>query len=415
MRLIEVSHSCLNDILNKEIPFKLAIENICNKNAIIREDRKSLTNIIGCSLRHFYIFANILSRSEKTFSDDQKIALYLYLTNRLFVPLISKDDMDSELTKYEINKEDIEAINQLSTDKTKLIPSSVPNDSIEYLHYRFNIPTWVLKMWMKHFKGYTYKIVKSINVPANHFLIKNSSLISDEELSRHSDFVPSNFEGLYKYEGKVGPMRHSLIRSGKMVLISPSEYYLYSLLDLDILRRIALYSEVQNNLPLQLEALLSKRYKMDVIAGSSEAYYQTKKDVETRQLNNVNVYQTGHSSIITCLSEKVHTFFVMPENTNFAELKKSPDYFNRIKQDQLDSYLANQKLALHDASEFVEDGGQLIYIVSTMNKKETLQITDDFLEKHPDFSLIEQKQFLPFDKYDSTYYFAIFKKEVNND
>ena len=415
MKLIEVSHSCLNDILNKEIPFKLAIENICNKNAIIREDRKSLTNIIGCSLRHFYIFANIISRSEKTFSDDQKIALYLYLTNRLFVPLISKEDMDSELTKYEINKEDIEAINQLSTDKTKLIPSSVPNDSIEYLHYRFNIPTWVLKMWMKHFKGYTYKIVKSINIPANHFLIKNSSLISDEELSRHSDFVPSNFEGLYKYEGKVGPMRHSLIRSGKMVFISPSEYYLYSLLDLDILRRIALYSEVQNNLPLQLEALLSKRYKMDVIAGSSEAYYQTKKDVETRQLNYVNVYQTGHSSIITCLSEKVHTFFVMPENTNFAELKKSPDYFNRIKQDQLDSYLANQKLALHDASEFVEDGGQLIYIVSTMNKKETLQITDDFLEKHPDFSLFEQKQFLPFDKYDSTYYFAIFKKEVNND
>ena len=414
MKLIEVSHSCLNDVLNKQVPFKLAIENICNKNSIIRDDRKNLTNIVGCSLRHFYIFDNILSRAEMSFNDDQKIVLYLYLTNRLFVPLISLKEMDAELVKYEISSEAINKVNALSEQKGKLIPENIPNDSIDYLHYRFNIPTWILKMWMKHFKGYTYKIVKSINVPANHYLLKNSSF-NEAELNNQNDIVPSNVEGLYRYQGKVGPLRHPLIRSGKMVLITPAEYYLYSRLDLDVLRKIALYSEVQNNLPLHLEALLSKKYNMDIIAGTSEAYYPTKKDIENRGLNNVDLYQTGHSSIITCLSEKVHTFFVLPANTNFAELRKAPDYFNRVKQDELDAQLSNQKLALHDASEFVEDGGQLIYAVSTMDKKETLQITDDFLKNHPDFSLVEQKQFLPFDKYDSTYYFAIFRKEVKDD
>ena len=82
MKLVEVSHSCLMDVLYKEIPFKLAIENTCNKNTVFREDRKNLTNIIGCSLRHFYIFDNVVSRLEKDFSNDQKVALYLYLTNR---------------------------------------------------------------------------------------------------------------------------------------------------------------------------------------------------------------------------------------------------------------------------------------------------------------------------------------------
>ena len=415
MNLVELSHSCLGEIINKEIPFKLAIENICNKYSIIREDRKNLTNIIGCSLRHFYIFNNIITRSELNFSDEQKNAIYIYLSNRLFVPLIANKDMDAFLEKQGLSKEDINKINELSKEKSRLIPDSVPNDSIEYLHYRFNIPSWVLKMWMKHFKGYTYKIVKSINVPANHYVLRNSLLLSDAELAKQADFVPTEVEGLYRYQGKVGPMRHPLIRNGKMVLITPAEYYLYSKLDLDILRKIALYSEVQNNVPLHLEALLSKKYNMDIIAGTSEAYYQTKKDIENRALNKVNLYQTGHSSIITCLSEKVHTFFVLPANTNFAELRKAPDYFNRIKQDQLDEQLANQKLALHDASEFIEEGGQLIYAVSTMDKKETLQITDDFLKNHPDFTLVEHKQFLPFDKYDSTYYFAIFRKEVKDD
>ena len=105
----------------------------------------------------------------------------------------------------------------------------------------------------------------------------------------------------------------------------------------------------------------------------------------------------------------------MPANTNFDELRRSPDYFNRIKQDALDGFIANQKLALHDASEFVEDGGELVYVVTTMNKKETVQIADDFIKNHPDFTLVEQKQFLPFDKYDSTYYFAIFRKGTAND
>ena len=179
MKLIEVSHSCLNDVLNKQVPFKLAIENICNKNSIIRDDRKNLTNIVGCSLRHFYIFDNILSRAEMSFNDDQKIVLYLYLTNRLFVPLISLKEMDAELVKYEISSEAINKVNALSEQKGKLIPENIPNDSIDYLHYRFNIPTWILKMWMKHFKGYTYKIVKSINVPA---IIKTTGTLTNADL-----------------------------------------------------------------------------------------------------------------------------------------------------------------------------------------------------------------------------------------
>ena len=415
MKLVEVSHSCLMDILYKEIPFKLAIENICNKNTVFRDDRKNLTNIVGCSLRHFYIFDNLISRLELELTNEQKVALYIYLSNRLFVPLISNKEMDALLEQYEIKKADIDKLNSFTEDKSKIIPPEFSNDSIEYLHYRFNIPTWVLKMWMKHFKGYTYKIVKSINKPSNHYMIKNASKINDDELNKNKDFVPSFMDGLYQYQGNVAPARHSLVRNGKMVLITPAEYYLYSKLDLDFLRRIAIYSEVQNNIHLQLEAMLSHNLSCDIIAGSSEAYYSTKKDLEAHALNKVNLYQAGHSSIITCLSEKVHTFFVLPKNTNFAELRKSPDYFNRIKQEELDGYIANQKLALHNASEFIEEGGQLVYAVNTMNKKETLQILDDFLKNHPDFVLVEQKQFLPFDKYDSTYYFAIFRKEVPHD
>ena len=270
-------------------------------------------------------------------------------------------------------------------------------------------------MWLKHFKGYTYKIVKTINRPSNHYAIVDSSLDKEELLKSHPEFKLTPFEGLYLYEGSVAPKRHSLYKEGKAVSISPAEHYLLTVLDLDVLRKIAMYSETYNNIHLDLKALLSSRYQMDVISGSPESYYTVKKDIEKYRLKNVNLYEANHSSIITCLSEKVHTFFVLPANSNFAEFRKSPDYFNRIDVGELDGFIANQKKSLLDASDFVEDGGNLVYMVPTMNKKETAQIVDEFLKEKQSFTLVEQKQFLPFDKYDSSLFIAIFKKEVSND
>lgn len=415
MKLFAEAHSCLMEILYKKIPFKLAVDNACTKRTIIREDRKNFTNVIGCSLRHFYIFDYLISLLEKDFSEEQKAALYLYLSNSLFVPVLPSEDVDAFLSKVQISKSDIDRLNELSKDKTKLIPDKINNDSIEYLHYRFNIPLWVLKMWMKHFKGYTYKIVKSINKPANHYAIVNESLLKKEELVNYPELQPTQFDGLYLYNGKVAPKRHSLFKEGKIVTISPAEFYLLSKLDLDVIRKIGFYSETFNELHLQLMAKLSVNYHMDIIAGSAEAYYQTKKDIEQYHLNGVNLYDTGHTSIITCMSDKVTNFFVMPKNTDFSEFRKSPDYFNRVDAGLLDGYISNQKATLVSASDFVEDGGNLIYMVSTMNKKETVQIIDDFLREKEGFTLIEQKQFLPFDKYDSTLFIAILRKEGSND
>ena len=415
MKLFEQAHSCLMEILYKKTPFKLAVENTCNKNTIFREDRKNLTNIIGCSLRHFYVFDNLVLQVSKDFNDAQKVALYLFLSNNLFVPVLSAQEVEAALTKFEIKEADVNKLKDLSKDKTKLIPEKINNDSIEYLHYRFNIPNWVLKMWMKHFKGYTYKIVKSINRPANHYAIVNSGLLKPEEVAKYPELEATQFDGLYLYNGNVAPKRHSLFKDGKLVTITPAEHYLLSKLDLDVIRKIAFYSETFNELHLQLMAMLSANYHMDIIAGTAEAYYQTKKDLEKYHLNGVNLYDTGHTSIITCLSDKVSNFFVAPKNTEFAEFRKSPDYFNRVDANALDGYLSNQLASLISASDFVEDGGNLIYMVPTMNKKETVQIIDDFLKEKSNFTLVEARQFLPFDKYDSTLFIAILRKEGSND
>lgn len=414
MKLLDISHSCLMDVLEKQIPFKLAVNNISKRRTLLDEQRKELTSIAGCSLRHFYVFESIINRLEKDFTLEQKVGLLIHLSNRVFVNVIPEKDVRTYLTKLDISDEDIQKINDMSSDKTKLIPEDVANGSIEYLHYRYNIPLWTLKMWMKHFKGYTYKIAKNINRPENHYAFVNSSSMKDEEVNLES-FEKTDLPSLYLYKGNAIFNLINEIKSQKMMPISPSLYELLKELDLDVIRRIGLYAEVNNNFIKQLSALLSKNYHMDYIAGTDEAYYAPKKELDYLNLANVNIYRTGYSSIITCLSEKVHTMLVFPQNTNFAEFRRTPDYFLKVNSNDLDAYIKEQKESLLESANFVEDGGNLVYVVSTMNKKESLHVIEYFLSQRKDFSLVKHKQFFPFDKYDSTLYYAILRKENAND
>ncbi len=404
------------DVLYKEIPFKLAIENSAKKHTIFKENRKQLTAVVGCSLRHFYIFSYLINKVRDNYNNEQKAALLVYLSDHLFLNLISSADFEKLFLSLEISQSEINKLNELSKDKEKLIPAEYNKDSIEFLHYRYNTPEWVTKIWMKHFKGYTYKILRANNKPALHYGYVNKSLANKEELiNKYREVEDSPFENLIIYNGNVPSRFHPLYKSRQLVSTSPAEDYLLNKLDLDPFRPIVIYSEYKSNLPAQLMSRLSSDVNLFYIAGSSEAYFQTKKDIENYQLNKTQLFETGHSSIITCVANKVSNFFVLPKNTNFQEFRSAPDYFNRLKQDELDGYIANQKEALNDASDFVEDNGNLIYMVPTMNKKESLQIIADFLNSHPLFTLVEQKQFLPFDKYDSTLFIAILRKEAKHD
>ena len=416
MNLFEVSHSCLSEIIYKKIPFKLAIENTCSKYTIFPEIRKKLNGVVGCSLRHFYVFNYLISLLKKDFNDEQKVALYLFAANELFISTFSSGEMNEVLTKLEISENDLNLFKEKCKDRTKLIPEELSKDSIEYLHYRYNVPSWILKMWIKHYKGYTYKIVKAINKPSNWYAIANNNLISQEEvLDKYKDFEETSFKGLYLYKGNVAPSRHSAFKKKQMVRICPALFEILNKLDLDVFRKIAIYSEVDEPIYLQISALLDNKYTGDIMCGNSESYFSAKKNLKDFSLPNVNLYEARHSSIITCLSEKAHHFFVIPQSTNFSEFRKSPDYFNRIEQDKLDEIIQNQKEALLDAADYVEDGGNLIYLIPTMNKKESLQVVEHFLNNRQDFKLVEQTQFLPFDKFDSTLFVAIFAKEVSHD
>ena len=219
------------------------------------------------------------------------------------------------------------------------------------------------------------------------------------------------------YNGKT-PLFNSKPYANKEVFAMPfSLKYLMDYIDIDVFRGIAIYTSYSSNQSiLDIMSRFSNSYSADVICGQAQAYFDTKKQIERYSLNNLMVYECKPSSIVTCISKPVHLFIVMPLSSNFAMLRNTPDYFLRIKQENLDSLIENQRIAIEEASHHVEENGQLVYAVPTLNIKEGHNIVEEFLNNHKDFVLKNEKQFFPFDPFDSTLYFAVLVKvERNND
>ena len=84
-------------------------------------------------------------------------------------------------------------------------------------------------------------------------------------------------------------------------------------------------------------------------------------------------------------------------------------------RDDLDGIIQGEKDALELCSKWVDEDGELTYVVNTLNKKESSLLIKEFLEKHHDFSLEKEEQQITSDPFMTTMYFAILRRGRQND
>ncbi len=75
-------------------------------------------------------------------------------------------------------------------------------------------------------------------------------------------------------------------------------------------------------------------------------------------------------------------------------IRRKPDIKYK-QQDTFEDLIAIQRNILENASNYLSGGGKILYSTCTLNKAENRENIDDFLSRHKDFSLIDEKTFYP--------------------
>ena len=414
-----LARDILNRIINENTPFSLALKQAFKKNEVSKEDKANISAMVGCVLRHYLVLSNVISKQYPALDSVGVIALMIAFSNALFIKKLDQEDCNKEAQQY-LKDEDIKVqdfIEPYLAEK-KLVPENIEVGSFEFLSYRYNTPVDIIKMWSKQFGHIAVsKALKANSKPAPVVLRIDNKKIEDEEFfNKYPEF--ERIEGvngmaLYKGEGKF--KNHEV---SEKALATPYALAFKEMLDegdVDLLRGLAIYTEYPNDLLIDLLSRKESISGVEFIAGNLATASNARSFLNKNQVRGVNVYEAQASAIITCLSRPVHTFVVMPDSSRFNLLQLLPDYFLRFDFNKLDELIANQKLALKEAAEQVEEDGYLLYLVDTLSKKESINIINEFLANNENFTLVRDKLYFPYKKYGGSYYFAALKKAKKND
>ncbi len=414
-----LARDILNRIINENTPFSLALKQAFKKNEVSREDKANISAMVGCVLRHYLVLSNVISKQYPNLDSVGVIALMIAFSNALFIKKLDQEDCNKEAQQY-LKEEDVKVqdfIEPYLAEK-KLVPENIEVGSFEFLSYRYNTPVDIIKMWSKQFGHIAVsKALKANSKPAPVVLRIDNKKIEDEDFfNKYPEF--ERIEGvngmaLFKGEGKF--KNHEV---SEKALATPYALAFKEMLDegdVDLLRGLAIYTEYPNDLLIDLLSRKESINGVEFIAGNLATASNARNFLNKNQVRGVNVYEAQASAIITCLSKPVHTFVVMPDSSRFNLLQLLPDYFLRFDFNKLDELIANQKLALKEAAEQVEEDGYLLYLVDTLSKKESINIINEFLVNNENFTLVRDKLYFPYKKYGGSYYFAALKKAKKND
>ena len=411
MNNFETANQILTNILLKEIPFSAALKDVFDKNKeITRESRTLITGIVGCELRHHLLLRSLMKEKfGYTKEEEEKyISIYLLLTNELYYHRFDFNQIVLNASKLSDKpaKELTAFVEELKA-KEKLIPANIQEGSLEYLSLRFNTPLWLVKMWDKQYgRTTTFKVLKGNSKTSKITCGVNTTNASKEKLLESNNFASSPIENCLIYQGKE-VLRSTDYSKHHQVYLEKMPYLdIMNKLECDPFAKVAILSGYDNNLLLDYIFLKKPQSKIDVIVPEYRDYVKLKNDVNQFRLKNVQLYDAKANVIESCISEPVDLFFLLARNTNFENFNRMPDYFLQCKNQKLDSLINEQRYSLEEAYGLLNVGGQLLYMVPTLNKKETSLLIKDFLLIHRDMSLVEEKHYLPFEEGESLMYYV---------
>ncbi len=413
MKEFILANEVLNYVVNDDITFKKALKKVFPNGSEDRKYLSSVSSLVGCELRHHLLFTRLVDNTHIELSNEEKGFLYLAFANIFFLKRFKKEDVVSFLKGALKDKynEDVEKIISFEGNIGDLL--NIDRTSLDYISIRFNTPTWLIKMWNKHYgKSVTFKVLKANSLP-----LKNEYRYDENsDVTLSEDFVKTDIENIYNFVGKNNPRKLDIYEKN---IIFPMKGIYKKILDdnIDELSdEYCLYSGNEDALIKDLYIRSKGEKGINVVVPDISKRAEMLRFIRINKIKNINMFM-GNEEIAfrTGISHKQDMIIVNPLSSSFDKIRQYPDYLIHFKKDDLDGLINNELHLLNNLSLFVSDEGLLVYMVDTMNKKETVGTVTNFLKEHPDFELISDKQYFPFEKENATLYLAIIRKKSNND
>lgn len=417
MNFILATVTILEKIMDDHKPLNEATKDYFFAHYLPREERKNICAFVVKTLQNQRVLEKITEDSFPFVSPHDKKILCVSIAIAIFFTVYSKEEIYEQtaalFSAEKISMQLVEKFIFKSYTPTKLVPSYINPESLEYLQLRYNVPLWFIHMWNNHYgRSLTPKLLAAMRKRVSPcFRVVRAKQSRKSFLRLHKEeYIGGMSETTVLYQGKQALRRLETVRSGDLIPIAEGTNHVLNKIPLHGKDDILIVANAHSYLPFALYERGMGKQEIVYALPTYKDVVEARKCKEIYQAESMEIMEAPLSLLLTFVSHEKDIVVVLPPSSEFQKINVTPDFFCQFKKEQLDGILEKQGLYLEESAHYVAPGGLLIYIIETANNKEgSIQIRH-FLAEHKDFSLLEERQMLPIDKRHTACYFAFLKK-----
>mgnify|MGYP002576633034 CR=1 FL=1 len=408
----------LKQIKNGEVSFQHLInkglKNVKEDEAyVIKDSLKSIVN-------HYYFLAweqNKIYQIEDSEIKDYFICAlgqYHYVKDINDEKLLEAFNEDAESFNNLSPSEMIEKIRELGGSQYPL--SKKENEIIvKRLAINYAYPEWIVKLIGKQFGiKHAYKSIassrRSINLTlnCNTFITDAEKVLLNNEQLFEKGKLASN---TLRYIGKDKLININEFKKNQIFVEEEVSQMLVEKLDLEVGDEVLLSNDDRGSVALDVAMHMHDVGNVHVACASLYDVSMVNNIANRFKIHSLDVFQSDVSLLLTHVAHNsCDKILMIPESSSFGLVRRKPAVLLTLNRDDLDSIIQKQKDDLEEMSNFLKDGGILIYAVYTYNKKESSNIIAEFLQAHENFTLLEEKQIFAYEVPSDGVYYAKLKK-----
>lgn len=275
-------------------------------------------------------------------------------------------------------------------------------DEVKHLSIKYSCAEWIVELWMEQYDAETTEeLLKNSQGNPGLSIRVNTLKTGKEDLTRR--LTEKNFEvkeshicdsALRVTKGN-GILESQLYKSGLFSVQDESSMKTVEILDPQPGEMIVDVCAAPGGKTLASAERMSNRGRIIARDIYLRKLNIINKEAERLGISIVNTSTWDATKVDSELLEKADRVIVDAPCSGLGVIRRKPEIKDKKKVNGFDSLPAKQLEILTVSSKYVKKGGVLQYSTCTINKQENQRVIKEFLRKNKDFSIVQERQFMP--------------------
>ncbi|QHI73172.1 16S rRNA (cytosine(967)-C(5))-methyltransferase RsmB [Aminipila terrae] len=275
-------------------------------------------------------------------------------------------------------------------------------DLIKYLSIKYSCSEWIVEMWIDQYGvDTTEEILKNSQGNPGLCIRVNTLKTGKEDLIRR--LTERSFEvkesqvcdsGLLVTKGN-GILEDQLYKSGLFSVQDESSMKTIEILDPQPGEMIVDVCAAPGGKTLAAAERMSNRGQIIATDIYLRKLALVNKEASRLGVSIVKTWPWDATKVDSELLEKADRVIADVPCSGLGVIRRKPEIKYKKKLSEFNSLPVKQLEILSVASKYVKRGGVLQYSTCTINKQENQNVIKEFLRKNKNFSIVEERQFMP--------------------